>query len=285
MMNQTTDRTADALAKLEDGIKNLASSDAWQAYLRMQAAFHQYSYANVLLILAQRPDASRVAGLKTWNGLNRKVVKGERALWILAPIFPKKAEGNDDRQDDAEKTERRPVAFRAVPVFALEQTDGEALPRPVRNLDGDTAGNLFERLAAFSAGRGCPVTVQAIDSGANGTYSPAENRIAVREGLAPDQACKTLSHEIGHSLMHNDPDVYAAHRGDCELEAESVAFVVLSHFGVDAGAYSFGYTATWAGGDEAAIRTLKTNATRIQATARKIIDAIAETVTEEAEAP
>ena len=199
-------------------------------------------------------------------------MKGQHAIWILCPIFAKVEDIAE--QPDAEKAERRPVNFKAVPVFAYEQTSGEPLPEPVRRLDGDTAGDLFERLASFSAGNGCPVTVAAIGGETNGFYRPIEHRITVREGLAPDQACKTLAHEIAHSILHRDLDTYHEHRGDCELEAESVAFVVLHHAGIDSGSYSFGYVTTWAGGDDAALKSLRVSALRIQKTARTIIESI-----------
>jgi len=277
METQTSDRLTAAMATLEAGIKALADSDQWRRFLKAQAAFHAYSYSNTLLILSQKPDATRVAGFRTWLKLGRHVRKGERGIFILAPVFArKKAEECQQVQEDAgdDASDARVVCFRLVAVFDLSQTDGEDLPAPVQSLTGDAAGDLFDRLAAFSAANGCPVTVEHIDGSANGFYSPRDHRIVVREGLAPDQAAKTLAHELGHSILHRDAEVYRAHRGDCELEAESVAFVVLHHFGIDAGAYSFGYVTTWAGGDDEAIKGLKTSAARIQATARKIIGGI-----------
>ena len=276
----TPDRTADALKLLEEGIKNLTSSEDWARYLRMQAAFHTYSFSNVQLILAQRPDASRVAGFKTWEKLGRMVRKGEKAIWILAPRFYKPKDNevatydqDGNAPDDAEETKMK-VYFKAVPVFALEQTEGEPLPEVVRRLKGDEDGGAFTRLKIFSESRGCPVTVEAIAGRSNGYFAPLENRIVVREGLAPVQACKTLAHEIAHSFLHTDIEVYRAHRGDCELEVESVAFVVLHHLGIDAGDYSFGYVAGWQGGDEAATKALKASAQRIQMTAKTIIEGI-----------
>lgn len=274
----TPDRTADALKLLEEGIKNLTSSEEWARYLRMQAAFHTYSFSNVQLILAQCPDASRVAGFKTWEKLGRMVRKGEKALWILAPRFykPKDTQPADDDQDGSGDAEQMKVYFRAVPVFDISQTEGDELPSPVKKLEGDDDGRAFERLKAFSESRGCLVTVEAIAGRANGYFSPLENLIVIREGLAPVQACKTLAHEIAHSFLHTDIEVYRAHRGECELEAESVAFIVLHHLGIDAGDYSFGYVAGWQGGDEAAIKALKASAQRIQVTAKAIIEGIEE---------
>jgi antirestriction protein ArdC len=265
------------MSTLEAGIKALADSDQWRRYLKAQAAFHAYSYANTLLILFQKPEATRVAGFRTWLKLGRHVRKGERGIFILAPVFArKKAEDGQQVQQDAngDAAEARVVCFKLVAVFDVSQTDGEDLPAPVQKLTGDTAGDLYDRLAVFSATNGCPVTVEVIDGSANGFYAPRDHRIVIREGLAPDQAAKTLAHEIAHSILHREPEVYAARRGDCELEAESVAFVVLHHFGIDTGAYSFGYVTTWAGGDDEAIKGLKTSAARIQATARKVIDGI-----------
>jgi len=275
--NPTTDRLTAAMSTLEAGIKALADSDQWRRFLKAQAAFHAYSYSNTLLILSQKPEATRVAGFRTWLKLGRHVRKGERGIFILAPVFARrKAEEAQQVQKDAgdDVADSRVVCFRLVAVFDVAQTDGEDLPAPVQKLTGDTASDLFGRLVAFSAANGCPVTVEHIAGSAYGFYAPRDHRIVVREGLAPDQAVKTAVHEIAHSILHRDPEVYAAHRGDCELEAESVAFVVLHHSGIDSGAYSFGYVTTWAGGDEEAVKALKTSAARIQATARKIIDGI-----------
>ena len=216
----TPDRTADALKLLEEGIKNLTSSEEWARYLRMQAAFHTYSFSNVQLILAQRPDASRVAGFKTWEELGRMVRKGEKAIWILAPRFykPKDSQPSPVGQAEADEADQMKICFRAVPVFDISQTEGEELPSLVKKLVGDDDGGGFDRLKAFSASRGCPVAVEAIAGRSNGYFAPHENRIVVREGLAPVQACKTLAHEIAHSFLHTDIEVYRAHRGDCELD-------------------------------------------------------------------
>lgn len=278
----TPDRTADALKLLEEGILRLTSSDEWARYLRMQASFHQYSFANTMLIHAQCPEASRVAGFKTWQKLGRAVRKGERAIWILAPRLykPKDDDLQDENgDDDAEETKRK-VYFRPVPVFDISQTEGDELPSPVKKLEGDDDGGAFDRLTAFSGSRGCPVTVEPIAGRANGYFAPLENRIVVREDLGPVQACKTLAHEIAHSFLHTDIEVYRAHRGDCELEAESVAFVVLQHLGIDSGGYSFGYVAGWQGGNDAAIKALKTSAQRIQVTAKAIIEGIQQVTSE-----
>lgn len=273
----TIDRTADALKTLEEGILRLTNSSEWTRYLKMQAAFHQYSFANTMLILAQCPDATRVAGFKTWQKLGRQVRKGEKALWILAPrTF--KAKSNDDADAAGDDDEEAPegkivVSFRPVPVFDVSQTEGDALPSPVMKLTGGDGG-LFIRVKAWAEAWGCPVTVADIGGNINGFYEPERHAITVRAGMDPAQQLKTLVHELAHAHLHRDFEVYRAHRGDCELEAESVAFVVLHHFGVNSGDYSFGYVAGWQGGGDLAVTTLKACAKRIQTTAKAIIEGL-----------
>ena len=254
----------DALKLLEAGITKLIESGEWTRYLKTQAAFHNYSFGNTLLIASQCPEASRVAGFKTWQKLGRHVRKGEKAIKILAP--------RPYTVTDEEGKERDKVAFASVSVFDISQTDGEDLPTVANKLTGDDKG-LIAKLAAFSNNRGVKVAITATSEGMNGFYSPEKDSITVSDALEPAQQAKTLAHEIAHSFLHRDLEVYRAHRPDSELEAESVAFVVLNHFGIDSGDYSFGYVASWRGADNA-VSTLKACATRIQATAKAIIDGI-----------
>lgn len=274
---EKTDRLADALQTLEQGILNLTSSDEWLRYLTMQSTFHNYSFGNVLLILAQREDASRIAGFQAWKKLGRSVNKGEKSIVILAPLT-KRIELEDDQGE--KKSTTRVFGYRAAHVFDIAQTSGEELPQVVKKLQGDDDGGLFERLKAFSESRGCLVTVEAIARSANGYFLPEENRIVVREGLSPVQAAKTLAHEVTHSILHRDPDEYMDHRSEHELEAESTAYVVMQHFGLDSSDYSFGYVCNWAGGGEEAIKSLRTSAQRIQQTAKAIIIGISEDLEE-----
>lgn len=276
-MTKTIDRTADALKTLEEGILKLVESGEWTCYLKMQAAFHRYSFANTMLILAQCPDATKVAGFKTWQKLGRQVRKGEKALWILAPrTFKPKPDADADDEGAGEEVEPSKsivVSFRPVGVFDVSQTDGDDLPNPVRKLTGDDGG-LLARMKTWAEAWGCPVTIADVEGSANGFYEPDRHAITVRAGMAPVQQLKTLVHELAHAHLHRDIEVYRAHRGDCELEAESVAFVVLHHFGVDAGDYTFGYVTGWQGGGDEAIASLKLCAKRIQSTAKGIIEGI-----------
>lgn len=274
---KTPDRTGDALKLLEEGIQRLTSSEEWERWLRAQAMFHTYSFSNVQLILAQRPDATRVAGYRTWEQLGRQVRKGERAIWILAPRFykPKQAEETPDADDNKDPgDDQGRIYFKAVPVFALEQTEGEPLPLVVKKLEGNDEHGLFEQMKTWAEDWGCPVTIEDFPGSANGFYEPEKHAITIRAGMSPVQQLKTLLHELAHAHLHRDLAVYRAHRGDCELEAESTAYCVMAHFGLDSGDYSFGYVSCWAGGDQAAVTSLKASAQRIQATARAIIEGI-----------
>jgi hypothetical protein len=289
MQEQTQDRITNALKSLEEGIQKLAESGEWKKFLEFQSAFHRYSFANTMLILTQRPDATRVAGFKTWKKLGRQVLKGQTALWIMAPVMARKPQ--DERkvkevQEDPKDQENvssghqdghtKVVSFRLVPVFDISQTSGPDLPSPIRKLSGDEGEELFDRLAGFAQSRGIDVVIRAIDdeTSANGYYEPEKRKITVHISLSWSQKAKTLAHELGHSILHNDLEVYREHRGDCELEAESVAFVVLNHEGIHAGEYSFGYVATWKGGGEEAVKALKTSAQKIQFAAKQILEGI-----------
>jgi hypothetical protein len=161
--------------------------------------------------------------------------------------------------------------FKLVPVFDVSQTEGEALPKcPISRLHGDDQG-LFNALAHFAQAQGLTVSIE--DTGpASGYWSPSAKRIAIHQNRDPLHQAKTLAHELGHALLHN-PEEYRLHRRDFELEAESVAFVTLQHYGLDTGDYSFGYIAHWQT-DKNALETLKNSGCRIQKTARIILDGL-----------
>jgi hypothetical protein len=177
--------------------------------------------------------------------------------------------------------QRTPAYFRAVPVFDIGQTEGDELPSPVRKLTGDASEDLVARLVRFSEFRGCPVRFEDFEGSANGFYKPQEHSITVRASLASDHQAKTLAHEITHSILHTDIDEYREHRGEMELQAESCAFIICHHFGLDTSGYSFGYALGWSQGDEEAIKSLKASAMRISSTAKIIIEAITESEVDE----
>lgn len=258
-------RTEEALDRLSQGLADLVASGNWRAYLRMQSRFHTYSANNVILIFCQRPDATRVAGFHAWKSLGRSVKKGEKALYILAPVLGK-------AEDSTEDNARRVRGFKTVAVFDYSQTEGEDLPEPPQSaLQGDDSG-LFDALERYALATGWQVERQALPTGMGGYAHFQARRIGIAEGASARHAAKTLAHELAHTLLHN-LEQYADHRADWELEAESVAFVVCDYFGIDSADFSLGYVASWQQ-DKEAVETLKLSAARIHRAARQLIEAV-----------
>ncbi len=264
----------DVLGRLAEGIRRLTTSEAWTAWLRVQSRFHAYSFGNSVLIGLQRPEATQVAGFHRWKSLGRSVRKGSRGIAILAPVVRRLAVRDDDT-DEVAIVAAGPAAFRVVHVFDVADTDGRALPAvPCHPLRGDAPAALFERLAAVGENHGFGVGLDAMaDSRANGDTAFGDRRIRVRDTLAPAQRVKTLAHELGHALLHEDG---TTERSLAELEAESIAFVVCAAVGIAADDYSFGYVATWMDGDAGAAETaLRASGSRITGAARTVLDELA----------
>jgi hypothetical protein len=252
------------LSQLEDGIATLTTSEAWHDYLAFQSRFHHYSYGNVLLIAAQYADATQVAGFRSWQRVNRGVRRGEKAIWILAPMVGK-AETNVRENDRQEKVIR---GFRYVAVFDIAQTEGDEPPTVCQKLAGTDDAGAYERFMAVADAIGFRVVDHRFSDGTNGDCSWPDRRIRIEGDNAPAQRVKTLVHEIAHALLHET----VKDRALAELEAESTAYVVCRAIGMDTGAYSFGYVATWSGGGEAALAQIKSSCGRIQTAATRILD-------------
>lgn len=220
---------------LEKGIQEVFESEYYRRYLRAQARFHRYSFGNVLLILAQKPDASYVAGFRTWNdSFHRHVRRGEKAIRILSPVL---------RRD--EDDEYRVRGFRAVSVFDISQTEGAELPLSLARLLDFRISSYDLFIRALIMVSPVPVSLNE-DIAENGCFLPRENRIRIRAGLPEAQTVKTLIHEITHAMLHrNDTSPSLSDRQRREIEAESVAYIVCARFGIDTSAYSFGYIASW----------------------------------------
>lgn len=280
-----SDRLAALHDTLTEGVAALVDGAQWRAMLATAAHFHRYSLRNLLLIYLARPDATRVAGIRTWNRLGRRVRKGERGIPILAPCTYRGAPPDDDR-GGAGESDRTPTAepggdgkprrvlrgFRVVYVFDISQTEGDPVPNvePVL-LDGDDPGRLWNALASQVAAAG-----YALDrtdcAPANGRTDFDTRRVSVGPGLSAAQACKTLAHELGHVLLHGPEDVTGERRDRAEVEAESVAYVVCQAAGLVTDDYSLPYVAGWAGGDIAVVRDA---ADRVVGTARTVLDRLA----------
>lgn len=238
-MKQKPNAMQAALDTLHKGVTDLMTSDGWKRALEFRQRFHNYSYLNTLLILAQRPDATLVAGYRTWQASNRFVRKGEKGIAILAPLLVR---------DPDDRDQLNLVGFKTVYVFDLAQTDGEPIPqRESPRLLTDTPdaqaklAGLHFRLAMFCASKGVRVSWDFQHEHALGVYRPADKHIAIRPGLSHTQAFKTLCHETAHMLLHTGSE----NRHSAELEAETTAFLVANALGIDTSTYSFAYLASW----------------------------------------
>jgi antirestriction protein ArdC len=266
------ERTAELMQQLDAGVQAIQTGDDFKRYLHTAARFHKYSLNNVLLIRAQRPDATRVAGYKTWQALGRQVKKGEQAIYILAPR-PYAVKTQDAAGQ--EQIEREGIAFKPAAVFDIAQTGGEPLPTvEAPTLTGAADQATYAALVAFATSQGLTVTHHDPKTAGDDThstymgyYNPLRNLIFVRQG-APAQMLKTLIHELAH---HLDPELRQASRAECETVAEATAFVVAAHQGIDTGSYSFPYVAVWASRqDQPAM--LKQVMGRVQGIAHQILD-------------
>src|SRR5665213_3258851 len=252
---------AELLESLSEGIAALTTSERWTKYLDVQSRFPRYSTNNVLLIMSQKPDATRVAGYRAWQALGHQVLAKESALRVFAPM---KYRIPDVAKDDVAAEIR---GFKLVPVFDVSQTTGPALPDIVSKLHGGAPQGVISKLTAFAESLGFSVERPfSLESGANGDTDHREGRIRVATNNADAQQVKTLAHEIGHALLH-DPEGIATRdmtRALKELEAESVAYVTCRALGMETGEYSFGYVVGWSGGGDDALKGIKASTGRIQ---------------------
>jgi antirestriction protein ArdC len=260
------DRVAELHDQLEAAFEAMTTGEDWRRMLEVASRFHDYSVNNMLLILWQRPDATRVAGYRKWQELGRQVRKGERSIRILAPVV-RWVEADDDHGTPTRV--RRVVAFKAVSVFDVAQTEGEPLPdtdRP-RLLTGEAPTGLWDALAAQVVDEG--FTLYWADcTPANGVTVWDTRSVTVRPDVDDAQAVKTLAHELAHVRLHEPSIVpFDHHRGLREVEAESVAYIVCHRYGLVTEGYSLPYVAHWSGGDATVVRQ---TAERVTACARAV---------------
>jgi len=265
---KTQDKAKSLRARIDTSLDTLATaidevraSEAFRMYLDVQARFHRYSWHNSMLIATQRPDATRVAGYKKWQTLGRQVCKGERGIMIFAPCpFHKEIDrgnGDTETQDG--------IFFRVVHVFDVAQTEGDDLPTvDVPTID-IVADDLLGRLRDVAGKRSINVEFKPIGGGVFGLSKGGTVEVDNRH--ATGQQAKTLAHELAHEALHK-ADRTELTRAVAELEAESVAYVVCTHFGLDVEVRSSRYIALWEGDSKA----LRASLERIAKTARDIID-------------
>ena len=286
----SAERMKEITDRLETGIQELFESERYKAYLTTMSKFHSYSFNNTLLIAMQ--GGQLVAGYNKWRDVfHRNVKKGEKAIKILAPA-PFKAKKEVQKLDAqgrpvmgkdgkpvTEVQEIQVPAFKIVSVFDVSQTEGEPLPSiGVEELTGSVEryGEFFKALEQTSP---VPIGFEDIPSGSHGYYHLTEKRIAIQEGMSELQTLKTAIHEIAHSKLHAiDPEAPAIEQADRpdsrtrEVQAESVAYAVCQHYGLDTSDYSFGYVAGWSSGKD--LKELKASLETIRATAHELITTI-----------
>lgn len=249
-------RTDEALANLEEALA-AGKSDALEAYLKMAARFHHYSFGNIMLIASQRPDATQVAGFRTWKKLGRYVRKGEKGIVIIAPMLIKNREATSGEDESF-------LRFRAVYVFDVSQTDGEPLPE-LATVQGDPAAHT-QRLKAFVAEKGISLEYAADLEGADGRSHGG--RIQLLAGLSAAEEFSVLAHETAHELLHKDRSPEARlPKVVRETEAEAVAFVVTHATGLDTGTAASDYIQLYQGSAE----TLAASLDRVQKAAAEIL--------------
>ena len=241
-------------AQLSDGVLALNDPQAWQAWLRFASRFHKYSFGNSLLIMAQDPHATHVAGYQAFKAMGRQVRRGETGIKVLAPITrrePRLDDGGRPQHDESGRPLYRThvVATKPVTVFDIRQTDGPPLPDPGIGqptlLTGQAPAGLWDRLQGFLEGRGFDVRRGPCHDGANGYTDFTRRLVMVRDDVDHAQSVKTLAHEGAHSILHADRSGLDC-RGILEVEAESVAYMVTSAHGLDSSQYTFNYVAGWA---------------------------------------
>ena len=286
----SAERMKEITDRLETGIQELFESERYKAYLTTMSKFHSYSFNNTLLIAMQ--GGQLVAGYNKWrDDFHRNVKKGEKAIKILAPA-PFKAKKEVQKLDAqgrpvmgkdgkpvTEVQEIQVPAFKIVSVFDVSQTEGEPLPSiGVEELTGSVKryGEFFKALEQTSP---VPIGFEDIPGGSHGYYHLTEKRIAIQEGMSELQTLKTAIHEIAHSKLHAiDPEAPAIEQADRpdsrtrEVQAESVAYAVCQHYGLDTSDYSFGYVAGWSSGKD--LKELKASLETIRATAHELITTI-----------
>jgi len=286
--------------KLEQGLKELFDSEKFKAYLNTMSKFHNYSFNNTLLIAMQKPDATLVAGFQSWQkNFERHVNKGEKGIKIMAPSpYKKKQEMEvidqktgrpvlgDDGKPKTEEVEITIPAFRPVTVFDVSQTSGKEIPTLGADELKFSVEGFEDFMKAMEKVAPVPIEYMDISSGAKGYFSPSEQKIAIQKDMGESQTVKTAVHETAHSMLHDKDNVRVEGieagdkktRSTKEVEAESVAYTVCQHFGIDTSDYSFAYVAGWSSGKE--MPELKESMDTIRKTASQLITGIEDALKE-----
>lgn len=265
--DSVTEKVEAYRAEIDGLVADLESDDEWLAYLDATSRFHKYSFNNTMLILLQRPDATRVAGFKVWESMGRNVKKGEKGIRIFAPnrrrVEVKDSEGNVVRDAKGRPLkESRVVGVTTATIFDISQTEGEPLPEIKQSLSEEPLPGFREDLEKSIAAAGFSIEFEEM-SGSQRGYSTRDggNRIVLRKGMTPGTEAKVLAHELAHvkagHLDHLD-EYHQGHngkRGQMEVEAESIAYILCRSNGMETvGEITGTYVAGWAGGNVDVVR-------------------------------
>jgi antirestriction protein ArdC len=267
---------------MADAVDRLRTSDGWRRWLAVRSHFHDYTLRNQILIAAQCPEATRVAGFKRWLGLGYAVRKGERSIRIWAPCPPNRKAIEKWRREGADPDEKPRTYFRMVGVFDRSQVDplpdfpGGALDLdpPIAPIDGDGLADLYDPLVALAGEIGVTVVMGGVPAGAGGVFRPDRLEIGLRPvsaQVSPNHQVKTLIHEVGHALVRLEKEEQdpALTYSEEEVVVECVAFTVCSAVGLDTSGFSVPYVASWSKGEE-----IERLAALVDRLARRLEDAV-----------
>lgn len=289
-------RMKEITERLEQGVKDIFTSEMYTEYLKTMSQFHSYSFNNTLLIHMQKPDASLVAGYQAWQKkFHRQVKRGEKGIQIIAPapirtkeevekIDPATMEPvlKPDGTPETEEVEYTIPRFRITTVFDVSQTEGE----PLLELETPELMGSVENYEIFMQAirdvSPVPIRFDEIESGAKGYYSNTDKEIVIQNGMSESQTMKTGIHEVIHAKLH-DRDVMEEMGEEKdkltrEVEAESVAYTVCQYFGLDTSDYSFPYIAGWSSDKD--MRELRTSMDTIRRVSGEFIDQMVERMQE-----
>jgi len=266
-LEEINNRTKDAVNHLVEALES-GQSEVLTQYLSAMGRFHDYSFGNVMLIARQKPQATNVAGIRTWNALGRFVKRGEKGILILAPMIGrKKADSASEATEDAKQSQAQLYGFRAVYVFDISQTEGKELPT-LTEVQGDVSG-YRERLVKFVESQG--VALNYSDKIAPAKGLSHGGKITLLSGMQPAEEFSTLAHEIAHEMLHRGDRRTLTTKQVRETEAEAVAFVVCQSIGLDTGSSSADYIQIWHGD----ANLLRESLEAVQQTAAVILGGIA----------
>ncbi|TCN18409.1 ArdC-like ssDNA-binding domain-containing protein [Mesobacillus foraminis] len=250
--NERQQKTEEYFEEIVKGVRGILTDEKYKDYLNFSSKLPRYSFNNLMMIYMQNPQATYVAGMKTWNSLGRKVIKGEKSLKILAPIqkkFKEEKENNAGKKEVEEVT--RIVGFKAVPVFDVQQTEGAPLPLnpvvPDKVEPSDFAKKIYEHLKE-KMNEELPVMEKTLErKGLYGFYSPSEHSITINQDHDITNKLTTLIHEYAHSIFHSPDGKYKDSGKDVkETQAESFAYLTCKYFGLDSSRFTFPYLASYA---------------------------------------